>query len=100
MPLISVTFADSALQDLRDVLDYYKDQQAPHAGERLVAAVIKDVELLSEQPAMGRIVPEFELPYLRELVRPPFRIVYRYDQDKVRIVRVWRSERLMSLSDD
>ncbi len=94
---MKILFAQSALDDLEDVLEYYREQQVPHVGERLVSSVIKDIELLGEQPDMGRIVPEFELKYLRELIRPPFRIVYRRDRNKVRIVRIWRSERLMVL---
>ena len=93
---IKISFTASALGDLKDVLEYYRDQQAPSIGEKLVVDVIKDIELLVEQPDMGRIVPEFELEYLRELIRPPFRIVYRRDKNKVRIVRTWRSERLMT----
>ena len=46
---------------------------------------------------MGRIVPEFGQTFLRELIRPPFRIVYRLDPERVRIVRVWRGERLFRL---
>ncbi len=91
----AISFAASALRDLEDVLEYYREQQAPQAGEKLVAQVIKDIELLGDQPDMGRVVPEFELEYLRELIRPPFRIVYRRDKGKVRIVRIWRSERLV-----
>ena len=49
---------------------------------------------------MGRIVPEFEQPFLRELIHPPFRIVYRRDPKHVRIVRAWRSERLLVLPED
>lgn len=94
---ITITFADSALGDLEGILAYYRDQQAPQAGERLVADVIKDIELLADQPDMGRIVPEFDLQNLRELIRPPFRIVYRREPGKARIVRIWRSERLMTL---
>ena len=94
---IKVSFAGSALRDLEDVLEYYCEQKVPHVGEKLVAKAINDVELLGRQPDMGRVVPEFELDYLRELVRPPFRIVYRRDQKNVRIVRIWRSERLLSL---
>jgi toxin ParE1/3/4 len=90
-----ITFAESALRDLEEVLEYYIDRQIPHVGEKLVGNVIQDIELLSEQPDMGRIVPEFDVKYLRELIRPPFRIVYRRDRNKIRIVRVWRSERLM-----
>jgi len=43
------------------------------------------------------VVPEFDQPFLRELIHPPFRIVYRRDPKRVRIVRVWRSERLLHL---
>ena len=39
-------------------------------------------------------VPELGLAQLREIVHPPFRIVYRLDEERVRVVRVWRSERL------
>ena len=92
---VKITFARSALKDLEDVLEYYREQKVPNVGEKLVAEVIKDIELLAEQPEMGRMVPEFELDYLRELIRPPFRIVYRRDKGKVRIVRIWRSERLL-----
>lgn len=94
---IRISFAQSALNDLEDILEYYREQQVPQVGEKLVADVIGDIELLFEQPDVGRIVPEFEIEYLRELIRPPFRIVYRRDRDKVRIVRIWRSERLMVL---
>jgi len=92
---VKITFARSAVEDLEDVLEYYREQKVPRVGEKLVAEVIKDIELLAEQPEMGRVVPEFELDYLRELIRPPFRVVYRRDKSKVRIVRIWRSERLL-----
>lgn len=90
-----ISFAHSAVSDLEDVLAFYKEQKNPQAGERLVKKILKEIELLSEQPDMGRMVPEFGLKNLRELIRPPFRIVYRRDIENVRIVRVWRSERLM-----
>jgi toxin ParE1/3/4 len=94
---VSITFADSAVRDLQNILAYYEEQSAPHKGKRLVAEIIDDIELLKEQPDMGRMVPEFELEYMREQIRPPFRIVYRRDKKRVRIVRVWRSERLLKM---
>ena len=90
-----VTFAESASDDLQDALDWYASQLVPEVGKRLVAGVIARVEQLQEYPDSGRIVPEFDTPSLRELEYPPFRIVYRRDPDRVRIVRVWRAERLM-----
>lgn len=99
MAMLEITFANSALGDLKDVLEYYREQQVSHVGEKLVADVIEAVELLGEKPDIGRIVPEFDMKFLRELIRSPFRIVYRRDPDKIRVVRVWRSERLMILPD-
>lgn len=92
---IQITLADSAIRDLENVREYYREQQVPQVGERLIEQILQDVELLGRQPDMGRVVPEFELEYLRKIIRPPFRIVYRRDRNRVRIVRVWRSERLL-----
>ena len=94
---VAITFADSAVRDLEAIISYYTEQAVPQVGRRLVAEIVADIELLAEQPDMGRIVPEFELEFLRELIRPPFRIVYCRDKKQVRVVRVWRSKRLLKL---
>lgn len=92
-----VTFAESAVHDLDDVRDWYVSQDAPAVGDRLVAQVVEEAERLAAFPESGRIVPEFDVPQLRELIYPPFRIVNRLDADRVRIIRVWRSERLLDV---
>lgn len=95
MPPVTIRFAESALRDLEAVRDWYTEQGVPDVGARLVAEVFQRVQTLADHPDMGRVVPEFEQPFLRELIHPPFRIVYRHDPQRVRIVRVWRSERLL-----
>jgi plasmid stabilization system protein ParE len=100
MPRVAIRFADSALVDLESLRSWYAEQQVPEIGERLLREIIESIEALAAHPDMGRIVPEFEQPFLRELIRPPFRIVYRRDLKHVRIVRVWRSERLLKLPDE
>ncbi len=70
----------------------------PEVGERLVGEVFRRVQALVDHPDMGRVGPEFDQPFQRELIHPPYRIVYRRDPQRVRIVRVWRSERLLCLS--
>ena len=92
---VRVDFSHSARQDLLDVLEWYASQDAPEVGRRLVAGVIERTGQLRLFPDSGRMVPEFETPWLRELEMPPFRIVYRRDEAVVTVVRVWRSERLM-----
>jgi plasmid stabilization system protein ParE len=100
MPEITVAFAESALRDLEEIRVWYAEQGVPEVGDRLVAERFQQVERLVDQPDMGRVVPEFDQPFLRELIHLPFRIVYRRDPMRVRVVRVWRSERLLRLSPD
>lgn len=94
---ISVTFAESAILDLEEIRDYYQEQQVPEVGERFLQEIIVLIESLPIHPDRGRIVPEFNQPRLRELIHPPFRIVYRRSSLEISIVRIWRSERLMKL---
>ena len=94
---MTISFAESALRDLEAVRAWYAEQGVPEVGARLVAEVFQRVQSLTDHPDMGRVVPEFDQPFLRELIHPPFRIVYRRDPQRVRIVRVWRSERVLHL---
>ncbi len=94
---MAISFAESALHDLEEVRAWYTGQGVPDVGARLVGEVFQRVEVLADHPDMGRVVPEFDQPFLRELIHPPFRIVYRRDSRRLRIVRVWRSERLLHL---
>ena len=97
MPPTVISFAESAIRDLEEVQAWYTEQGVPDVGGRLVAEVFQRVQALADHPDMGRVVPEFDQPFLRELIHPPFRVVYRRDPQRVRIVRVWRSERLLHL---
>lgn len=72
---------------------YCSGEGGPEAGVRHTSEIIARVERLSAHPLSGRVVPEFHVEHLREIIYPPFRIVYRHDKNKVRIVRIWRSER-------
>lgn len=90
-----VEFARSAEDDLLAIVAWYTSQQVPEVGRRLVAAVVERIGQLALFPDSGRILPEFDTPWLRELEMPPYPIVYRRDDAVVTVVRVWRSERLM-----
>lgn len=93
----SIEFAESALCDLEDILSWYAYQKVPDVGDRLVRELIAKIDQLAEFPEIGRIVPEFKVKTIRELIHPPFRLVYRIDNSKIWIIRAWRSERLLVL---
>jgi toxin ParE1/3/4 len=90
-----VELAESAEDDLRGILTWCSSQQVPQIGASMVVAIIEHVERLAAFPDSGRVAPEFETPWLREVQLHPYRIVYRHEDALVTVVRVWRSERLM-----
>ncbi len=92
-------FAQSAFNDLADIQAYYQEQGVPAIGDKLVTEIIAHVDVLVDHPEIGRIVPEFAEPKIRELIHPPFRIVYWLDNETIHVIRVWRSERLLQLPD-
>jgi plasmid stabilization system protein ParE len=94
---MKVELTQSAFKDLESTLQYYQDQGAPELGRRLVLEILKKSERLAKHPDSGRVVPEFGMPFLREVIVPPFRVVYRRDPQMIWIIRVWRSERLLKL---
>jgi len=96
---VKVSNAESALADLEEILHYYRERDGEGSGRQVVSAILRRIAQLSPHPESGRIVPEFDAPFLRELIEPPFRIVYRHDNDRVRVVRVWRSERILLLDE-
>ena len=100
MPRVVISFAESALRDLEEIKAWYAGQGVSDIGERLVAEIFQRVEMFVDHPDIGWVVPEFEQSFLRELIHPPFRIVYRHDTRRVKVVRVWRSERLLHLDLD
>lgn len=97
MSAIAVRFAESAVLDLEVIKRWYAEQNVPEVGDRLVAEIFERIEALRDHPEMGRMVAEFGQMFLRELIQPPFRVVYRHEQRTVLIVRVWRSEQQLLL---
>jgi plasmid stabilization system protein ParE len=93
----TITFSASAVSDLDDLPRHYRVERVPETGERLVAEIVSQVERLADYHESGGIVPEFNLAYLREIIYPPFRIIYRFNKKKVHVIRVWRSERTLTL---
>jgi len=93
----SLSFAESAISDLEELIAWFTEQGIPETGRKLVEKVLVQTERLTLYTDSGRVVPEFGMKDLREIISPPFRIVYRREKGKILIVRIWRSERLLKL---
>ena len=94
---MKLTITQSALNDLKDIKAYYLDQGVPASGQKFVGAILEKLQRLVDHPDSGRKVPEFDQEQIREIIHPPFRIVYLRNTTTVSLIRVWRSERLLLL---
>lgn len=97
---MKISISNSAFNDLEGVLAYYREEGVPSVGKQFVTSIIDHIETLLHNPDIGRVVPEFNESKIRELIHPPFRIVYLREQKSIHVVRVWRSERLLILPDN
>lgn len=94
---MKIEFAESAICDLEDIKTYYVEQHVPDVGNNFILGIISHIEQLPNNPKIGRQVPEFSISSIRELMHPPFRIVYVLNEISIQIIRVWRTERLIHL---
>lgn len=72
----------------RDLLQLraYIAQDSPRYAAQFIARLIHAVEQLPDFPRRGRVVPEVNEDSLRELIFHGYRILYRLDNDCLRIV--------------
>lgn len=97
---MEIIIARSALSDLQEIKAYYLEQGVPHVGQKFVNAILRNLQRLHDHPDSGRKVPEFNQDRIREIIHPPFRVVYLRNVASITLVRVWRSERLLLLPDE
>ncbi len=97
---MKISLSNSAVNDLENVIEYYTAEGVPGVGQKFVREIIGHIQVLSDHRELGRIVPEFQLSYIREIIHAPFRVVYLREQFAITVVRVWRSERLLVLPDE
>ena len=97
---MKLLFSDSAYRDLAEIKEYYEEEGVPDIGANLISEIVSHIQVLRDNPDIGRVVPEFEKENIGELIHPPFRIVYLRECEAIHVIRVWRSERLLVLPDD
>lgn len=83
-----------AVEDL-DAIREFIARDSPRYADLVVERLVTAVDILEQFPQAGRIVPEHSRGDLRELVRLPYRIVYRLVGDRADILTVFRASRLI-----
>jgi toxin ParE1/3/4 len=89
-----LSWSPTARLDLRALLTYIA-RDDPAAARSFARSLFRTIERLPRFPESGRIVPEFNEPTIREVIRKPCRIVYRIKAEDrlIEIARVWHAAR-------
>jgi plasmid stabilization system protein ParE len=89
-----VIIAPSAQADLADIVRYVARRNSD-AAMRLGYELITRAERVAAFPEIGRVVPEFRQPCLREVICRSYRVSYRLkcDDERIEIVGFWHGAR-------
>jgi addiction module RelE/StbE family toxin len=87
-----VRWTPQAADDLQAIYDFIA-RDSKHYAQLTVEDILAAIDRLGQFPLMGRRVPEPPRDDLRELIKPPYRIVYRVSE-VVKILTIFRASRL------
>ena len=79
-------------ETLLDIYQYIAADSDLYA-QRMIDRLTRRSEQIGQFPQSGRVVPEFELPHIREVIEGPYRIVYRILPKQVDILAVVHGSR-------
>jgi plasmid stabilization system protein ParE len=85
--VIQIRWTEQAVQNLEEIKSFI-GRDSPSYAQAIVGRLYQAVTQLARFPDSGRVVPGRGVPEIRELVRPPYRIVYRRLPDAVEILLV------------
>ena len=87
-----------ALEDIEAICAYI-ERDSNYYARIFASQIIEKASTLESFPKVGRIVPEINREDIREIVHGNYRIIYRLINDKVQILTIYHSARLLDLSE-
>ena len=95
---MNLIWSEESLLRLIEIEDFIAEDTPPAAVE-FIDHLISQAELILGNPEMGRIVPEFSNPEIRELLIRGYRMVCRRGRDTIMILTVFEGHRLIRKSE-
>ncbi len=84
---MTILWTDPSLDDLRAIRDYIAKDSETYAVS-FIESILSAAEQLAVLPRMGRMVPEADVPDIRELIFGSYRIIYQVQQETILILAV------------
>ena len=80
-------------QEHLDGIYAYIAQDSPEYALRVVDRLTRRSEQIADLPLSGHRVPEYDMEQIREIIEPPYRIIYYIKSDQIDIIAVLHGAR-------
>lgn len=93
--MAKVVWSSRAIKDIDEIAEYISKDSLQYA-EEYVKLFFEKVRILETYPHIGRVVPEFKINTLRQIICGHYRIIYEIiREDHIGIVTVHHQSRLL-----
>jgi len=94
---MNVHWTDTALRHL-DAIHRYLAQDSPAYAKRMIDRLTRRSQQIAEFPPSGRMVPEYEMTQIREVIEGSHRIIYYVKPGQIDVLAVIHGSRNISES--
>jgi toxin ParE1/3/4 len=92
---MNIIWTEPTASDLENIKNFINKDSSYYA-EIFPLKIIKAVEVLEKFPEIGRVVPEFNIKNIREIIFHNYRIIYKIDNNNIYILTVIHGARDLS----
>ena len=92
MAEVKILWSNRSGSDLEEIIEYIS-KDSPAAARNFAAKIMEATTILEVFPTIGRIVPEYKDPNLREILYRNYRIVYQISPITATIVTIFHGSR-------
>ena len=93
--MVKIVWTELSLLDLKEIFDYIAGNSHRYATITTNKIYLR-VQVVAQNPYIGRIADEFKEQSIRELIEGNYRIIYRIKTDsQVDVLRIYHSARLL-----
>jgi len=96
--MIEIIWSPLSIERLEDIIDYIA-YDSPESANSWLDKIFDKIDLLKENPRLGRIVPEINIENIREIIFGYYRIIYQYDETFVKILTVRNFKRILPIEE-
>jgi len=92
---VKIYWTEEGLKRL-DEIESYISRDNPGVAREFINKILDKVEILMNQPDIGRVVPELSIEKIREIIYKNYRIVYLVKAEHIEILTVFEGHKQLN----